>query len=153
MTARLAQPAAVPARVDRMGPQLDLDALADLVAERVVARLTAAPPAAAAALVDAATLAAELGVTRGYVYANADDLGAVRLGDGPRARLRFDLTAARARFTCSPSRRSSGPDAQAAPGDPTERPHRSGRRLPNRLPQPGSILASRPTERSARRAT
>lgn len=153
MTARLAQPAAVPPRVDRMGLAVDLDALADLVAERVVARLTAGPPAAAAALVDAATLAAELGVTRGYVYANADDLGAVRLGDGPRARLRFDLAAARARFTCSPSRRSDPADRQVATDDPAKPASVTRRRLPKRLPQPGSILASRPTERSARRAT
>ncbi|MDQ3647482.1 MAG: hypothetical protein M3433_02655 [Actinomycetota bacterium] len=42
-------------------------------------------------LVDAATVADALGVSRAYVYANAADLGALRLGTGPRARLRFDL--------------------------------------------------------------
>jgi len=40
-------------------------------------------------LVDAATLARELGVERDWVYANAERLGAIRLG-GPRGRLRFD---------------------------------------------------------------
>jgi len=41
-------------------------------------------------LVDAATLARLLGVSRATVYANADQLGAIRLGKGKRARLRFD---------------------------------------------------------------
>jgi hypothetical protein len=40
--------------------------------------------------VDAAELAALLGVERDWVYAHANALGAIRLG-GPRGRLRFDL--------------------------------------------------------------
>ena len=40
-------------------------------------------------LVDAATLARELGVEREWIYAHAEQLGAVRLG-GPNGRLRFD---------------------------------------------------------------
>jgi hypothetical protein len=44
----------------------------------------------AGSLVGAATLARLLGVTRATVYANADQLGAIRLGAGKRARLRFD---------------------------------------------------------------
>lgn len=42
-------------------------------------------------LVDAAAVAAMLGVTRGWVYEHASELGAVRLGAGTRPRLRFDL--------------------------------------------------------------
>ncbi|HWH92906.1 MAG TPA: hypothetical protein VNT03_03515 [Baekduia sp.] len=41
-------------------------------------------------LVDAAAVAAMLGVTRGWVYEHATELGAVRLGAGTRPRLRFD---------------------------------------------------------------
>lgn len=40
--------------------------------------------------VDAAELAALLGVERDWVYSHANALGAIRLG-GPRGRLRFDL--------------------------------------------------------------
>ncbi len=72
----------------------DLDAISEHVAE-----LAALPDRAA--LVDARTLAAELGVARDWVYANADRLGAVRLGDGPRARLRFDVTRARERLVAA----------------------------------------------------
>lgn len=43
-----------------------------------------------AELVDAGEVARRFNVSRDFVYGHADDLGAVRLGDGPRARLRFD---------------------------------------------------------------
>jgi hypothetical protein len=41
-------------------------------------------------LVDAAAVAQMLGVTRGWVYEHAGELGAIRLGTGTRPRLRFD---------------------------------------------------------------
>jgi hypothetical protein len=41
-------------------------------------------------LVDAAAIARQFGVSRDFVYQHADELGAVRLGSGPKARLRFD---------------------------------------------------------------
>jgi hypothetical protein len=50
----------------------------------------------AGGLVDAAELARYFGVTRAWVYEHADELGAIRVGTGPRARLRFDLRAATA---------------------------------------------------------
>ena len=40
--------------------------------------------------VDAAEVAHRLGVKRSWVYAHADEIGAIRLGNGSRARLRFD---------------------------------------------------------------
>lgn len=47
-------------------------------------------------LVDARDLALMLGVERGWVYARSRQLGGVRLGDGPKAPLRFDLDRVRA---------------------------------------------------------
>jgi hypothetical protein len=41
-------------------------------------------------LVDAAEIARRFGVSRDFVYDHADELGALRLGVGPKARLRFD---------------------------------------------------------------
>ena len=41
-------------------------------------------------LVDASEIARRFGVSRAFVYDHASDLGAIRLGAGPRARLRFD---------------------------------------------------------------
>lgn len=64
--------------------------LVEAIARRVVELLrTHEPQERSARLVDAATLARELGVERDWVYANAERLGAIRLG-GPRGRLRFD---------------------------------------------------------------
>jgi hypothetical protein len=65
------------------------DALARKVAEIVGARSTTFR------LVDARELAEELGVSTDYVYAHAAELGAMRLGAGPKARIRFDLDRAR----------------------------------------------------------
>ncbi len=54
---------------------------------RRVAELVGRP----SGLVDAQDVADDLKVERDWVYAHARELGAVRLGDGPKARLRFDL--------------------------------------------------------------
>jgi hypothetical protein len=68
----------------------DVEAIARRVAELV---------GQAPGLVDAHSVAAELRVERDWVYAHARELGAVRLGDGPKARLRFDLRHVRERVT------------------------------------------------------
>lgn len=41
-------------------------------------------------LIDVAELARRTGLSRTWIYEHARDLGAIRLGDGPRARLRFN---------------------------------------------------------------
>lgn len=64
------------------------DAEIEAVATRVVELLRSAPTSRE--LVDANEIARRFGVSRAFVYDHADDLGAVRLGPGPRARLRFD---------------------------------------------------------------
>jgi hypothetical protein len=69
-------------------------------------------------LVDAATAASLLGVSRATVYAKAEELGAIRVGNGKRARLRFDPT----KLTTSGS---SQPES--APGQTGRRRRRSTR--------------------------
>ena len=68
-------------------------------------------------LVDAQALAEQLGVARDWVYANAERLGVVRLGSGPRARMRFDVEQAREALTADAegdqSRRDGPPRAPA----------------------------------------
>ena len=83
-----------------------------------------------ASLVDAAQLAAELGVSRDWVYEHAGELGALRLGNGPKARLRFDPVAARAALACWGSERSHPSDLALALGSrgDGEQPARSRRR-------------------------
>lgn len=60
------------------------------IAAAVARHLDNRPPHRTPRLVDAATVAAALGVKRDWVYAHAFHLGAMRLG-GPKGRLRFDL--------------------------------------------------------------
>jgi hypothetical protein len=57
-------------------------------------------------LLTAGELASWLNVEQSFVYEHADELGAMRLGSGPRARLRFDLETVRAAISCQVSRES-----------------------------------------------
>src|ERR1700756_2028029 len=87
--------------------------LADLVAERL-----AAPRPDE--LIGAAELAKRLGRSRDYVYTNADRLGALRLGDGPRPRLMFQwplrpVTVAVTERQPQPVRRHVRPSAGTTP--------------------------------------
>jgi hypothetical protein len=81
-----------------------------------------------AGLVDAAGLAGALGVDRAWVYEHADQLGAIRLGTGPKPRLRFDVGRAVAAFTELSAQRHIVP-LRVGP-QPLPRPRRSqgGRR-------------------------
>ena len=100
----------------------DLELLADLVAERVLERMGAPSPPAAVSI-DAAEVARRYGVTAAWVREHADQLGAIRLGDGPRPRLRFDADTVAAAMTSGQADRR--PAASEAPA-PT--PHRRRRR-------------------------
>jgi hypothetical protein len=118
----------------------------DLIADAVAERLRVESPGEDH-LLDAAAVARRFGVSRDWVYLHADELGAMRLGEGSKARLRFDLEAVRAATGCSVSKRSQ-PENVNADGDSEPAPARRTRRLPNGLPEPGSILAARPPRAS-----
>jgi len=47
-------------------------------------------------MVTVAQLATYLKLSTAWVYEHADKLGAIRIGDGPKARIRFDLQVAKA---------------------------------------------------------
>lgn len=70
------------------------DRLAELVADRLADRLLEVSAFGQVEpterLIDAAEVARRLGVNRATVYEIADELGAVKLGNGARPRLRFD---------------------------------------------------------------
>jgi hypothetical protein len=78
---------------DRVLTDGDVKAIAEATATRLAEIVSAAP--GTFALVDARQLARDLGVSLDYVYAHATELGAMRLGSGPKARIRFDLDRAR----------------------------------------------------------
>ena len=65
------------------------DAALEALARRVAAVLRN-DLSAQDGLLSAAQLATRLGVERSWVYDHAEELGVVRIGEGPRPRLRFD---------------------------------------------------------------
>jgi len=72
----------------------DIDAIAERAALRVVQLLERPDAGREYQFIDPKVLARKLNVSVDYVYAHAMELGAMRLGDGPKARLRFDLQTA-----------------------------------------------------------
>ena len=87
-------------------PHVSLDpTLVDAIAQRVIELLAGdapetgrqtAPDAARASSLTVADIAARYGVSRSWVYAHQRELGAIRLGSGPRPRLRFNANVAAA---------------------------------------------------------
>jgi hypothetical protein len=93
MSQRHSESAADVAMVERILTDGDVEAIAEATAARLAEIVSAAP--GTFALVDPRQLARDLGVSLDYVYAHATELGAMRLGSGPKARIRFDLDRAR----------------------------------------------------------
>jgi hypothetical protein len=84
-------------------------------------------PVLAGGLVDARAVAEYLGVDRAWVYEHASELGARRLGKGPRARLRFSLDEVESSLTaCADGRRSSSDDSAQRAVSRRRRRHRLG---------------------------
>ena len=69
--------------------RLDADSI-DAIAQRVADILRAESFPTREPLITATDVAARFGVSRTWVYDNAQRLGAIRLGTGSKARLRFD---------------------------------------------------------------
>lgn len=133
------QPPITPASSNPTGAFISLDV--EAVARRVVELIhEEIRPLAPRRLVDAATLAAELGVKRSWVYEHRDELAPVRLGGGSKARLRFDLNSVAAIIAA----RNDGqqPLGGVAPGVESQQRRRSQRTGVNR--GTGRILLVRP---------
>lgn len=89
----------IDALADRLG-----DVIAGRVIEAIKSEVTLPQATPASAWLDAHQLAQRLGVSREWVYEHADELGASRIGSGPRPRLRFppDLLERQANHPQSP---------------------------------------------------
>jgi hypothetical protein len=127
-------------------PGLDLDSI-DAIARRVVEMLADCHDQhdpTRAALIDATQVARQCGRSRAWVYDNADLLGAIRVGSGPRPRVLFDPRLVAERLTsCSARRGSPEPPDPIPTRERQRRPAaRSGdaRRL---LPVKGDSVHSR----------
>lgn len=67
----------------------------EAIADAIIRKLPGLASAPTFGLMNARELASHLGVSVDYVYDHAEELGAMPLGDGPRARKKFDLDRAR----------------------------------------------------------
>ena len=105
------------------------EALADVLFERGI--VAAGSPAR---VLDAAQVADLLGRDRQWVYAHAGELGAFRYGNGPKARIGFDLVTVE-QWKRDRQIRSESPPAAAGPA-PLKRSR--GGREPHRDDVPGS---------------
>jgi hypothetical protein len=126
------------------GEALDL-AYVEAVAHRVAELIRdEAQQTVGRRLVDAATLAAELGVERSWVYEHADEMHPVRLGKGSKPRLRFDLLAVRTALA------AQNPVEPRSGGifEPGHRSHRRARQGSGRQPTVGRVLSVRPRDAS-----
>lgn len=99
--------------MQRMHPE-DLAELARLVADELAERMGDqrgdAPPAAPARWLSASEVGTMLGINRDAVYRRANELGARRIGSGPKARLRFKAESVEEELAaCSVSRGSEDP--------------------------------------------
>lgn len=153
------------------GPRLhpdDLATLADLVADRLFEKLVSRPDQApqglalslpasgpessresVPCLLDAKQVGECFGLTAEWVRDHADDLDAIRIGDGPRPRLRFDVekvaAALNARTASETSDKGRTPTVPASTGVATRR--RSGTALdtlPVRSLKPHPVTTTRP---------
>jgi hypothetical protein len=90
-------------------------------------------------MVSAGELAQRLGVATSYVYEHAVELGAVRLGTGPKARLRFDVEKA---TTCLDSRGSQPAASPTTKPKPRRRRNSTSGFVPDLLPIRGRKVAA-----------
>lgn len=104
-----------------------IEQIAQRVAQLLHERGETDPQSTPPRLLDASQLARHLGVTRTWVYEHAHHLGAIRLGTGTKARLRFDLHTATTAI-------NSPREHQPRDTTPAVETPRRGR--PRRRPQP-----------------
>jgi hypothetical protein len=100
-----------PALIAGLAPEV-LDQLADALAERLARRLPEL--ATPAEWIDVHEVARRFSLSEATIYTHADELGGRRLGDGPKARLRFHPpTVAKALTSRGQSNGSQGPGSPA----------------------------------------
>lgn len=91
-----------------------VEAIAQRVAELLRAELAAGP-----SLLTPSEVAEQFSVTRTWVYEHADELGVIRLGRGPKARLRFDARVVSQCLSRNGSR-GKGPSVSGPPSPSTK---------------------------------
>ena len=124
-----------------------IEEIADRLSGAIVARVVevlreeglSPRPSEATAWLDAQEVAQRLGVSREWVYEHADELGALRIGSGPRPRLRFPPQILDPREPhhdlCRSRRRTEEPTSEAQWADPDPRLMTERRVVPSIRPR------------------
>jgi hypothetical protein len=94
--------------------------LVEAVARRVVELLDRRSPGIETPLLSALEVAQHFGVGRKWVYEHAEDPGAIRLGPGRRARMRFNATVVKQRVNELRLKRSHTRGTKSASSEPPE---------------------------------
>jgi predicted DNA-binding transcriptional regulator AlpA len=102
------------------------EAIADVLAERGL--VVYAGPRASARVLNAREVSQLLGRGAPWVYAHSTELGAIRMGTGPKARIGFDLA------TIEQWKRDNQRRPPEARRPPRRRPRRSSSRATNLIP-------------------
>jgi predicted DNA-binding transcriptional regulator AlpA len=102
------------------------EAIADVLAERGL--VVYAGPSASARVLNAREVSQLLGRSAPWVYAHATELGAIRMGNGPKARIGFDLA------TIEQWKRDNQIRPAEARRAPQRRPRRNGSLATNLIP-------------------
>ena len=111
----------------------DLAEIVQAVTAEITARIMGTASTGTTRYCDTRTAAKTLNVSESYVREHAHELGAVRLGNGPRARLRFDLDA------LTQGLPAGTPDPNPAPGA-APRPAHQAPRAPARTTSDVELL-------------
>lgn len=106
------------------------EAIADVLAERGL--VVYAGPSGSARILNAREVSKLLGRSAQWVYAHATELGAIRMGNGPKARIGFDLA----------SIEQWKRDHQIRPPEPRKPPRRRPRR---KLSQATNLIPYEPS--------
>ena len=88
----------------------------EAIAREVAQLLGRDDPLGAQGLLTARQVAARFNVERSWVYAHADELGVIRLGQGPRPRMRFDPAVLAQHLLTRPARAAAAPALPHLPG-------------------------------------
>lgn len=109
------------------GSPAEDSAFVDAVARRVVELIHETENPLPVELLTVAEVARRYRVRPDWVYAHKNELGVIRLGTGPKARLRFDATIVA---------RTLGGELDVRTASADHRPRRRRRRLKSRTPPP-----------------
>jgi hypothetical protein len=94
--------------------------LVEAIARRVVELLDGRSPSIETQLLSALEVAQHFGVGRKWVYEQAHDLGAIRLGPGRRARMRFNPSVVEQRLNELSAKRSHPRGTKSASSEPPQ---------------------------------